>query len=319
MKLVVSGARHVADVPGLKAAEQWVDIVFAPDGRKLREVLPGAEALLSWSFDAKHLAENFSAATDLRWVHWCGAGVDAALFPAFVESDVLLTNARGIYDRAIAEYVLCLILSQAKCLPETCLLQSQYEWRHRQTERTVERRVAVFGVGSIGRTIGALLQAVGMRVVGVGRTSRISDGVFGRIHGPEDRFDVLATADWVVSVMPLTSETVDYFGRNEFQAMKPSARFINVGRGASVDEEALREALEGGVIAGAALDVFRSEPLAPASSLWGVSNLIISPHMSGDYVGSQGDMVRQFLDNLHLYLSARPLENVVDKKIGYGA
>lgn len=301
MKLVVSGARHMADVPGLEAAEQWVDIVFAPDGRALREALPGAEVLLGWDFRAKDLAESFSAATDLRWVHWCGAGVDAALFPEFVESDVLLTNARGIFDRAIAEYVLCLILSQAKRLPETCLLQSQSEWTYRQTERTDERRVAVFGVGSIGQTIGALLQAVGMRTIGVGRTSRISDGVFGRIYGAGDRFDVLASADWVVCAMPLTSETVDYFGRNEFQAMKPSARFINVGRGASVDEEALREALEGGVIAGAALDVFRSEPLAPASALWGTRNLIISPHMSGDYVGYHRDMARQFLDNLHLY------------------
>ena len=126
-----------------------------------------------------------------------------------------------------------------------------------------------------------------------------------------------ADADWVIGVLPGTEETRAFFDAGFFAAMKPTARFINIGRGMSVDEPALLDALQSGGIAGAGLDVFATEPLPDDDPLWSAPNLIVSPHISGDYLEYQQDLVAQFLGNVDRYLSGEPLINVVDKAAGY--
>lgn len=317
MRVVIHGAESPGAVPGLAELEGEAEFQVATSVQELEAALPGAEVVLGWDFRAGELARAWPVATSLRWIHWCGAGVDAILFPALARSDVMLTNARGVFDRAMAEYVLGLMLAFAKAIPETMAAQARAEWHYRLTERIEGSRVLVVGVGSIGRTIARLLCAAGLRVEGVGRTERPHDPDFEAVHAISALDRLLPTADYVVSVLPLTTQTRDRFSTAQFKAMKSQARFINLGRGATVDEQALIGALEAGEIAGAALDVFRTEPLPSTDALWSAPNLIVSPHMSGDFVGYKSVVAAQFIDNFKRFKRGEPLCNVVDKQAGF--
>jgi len=152
----------------------------------------------------------------------------------------------------------------------------------------------------------------------VGRTAR-DDPQFGQVRGIAELDVELTKADYVVLIPPLTAETHGLFGREQFQAMRESARVINLGRGALMDESALLDALNSGRIAGAACDVFTSEPLPEDSPLWEAPNFIVSPHMSGDFIDHHAAMSAQFLDNFSAFEAGRPLSNVVDKQLGFVA
>ena len=316
-RIVVLGAASAADLPRSELLQDRATLSFATQVDELRQVLPGAGIMLGWDFRADQLQQAWDAGRELKWIHWCGAGVDAALFPALRESDVILTNARGAFDAAMAEYVLGLAIAMARSFEETFAARSRRVWSYRLTETLLDRHALIVGVGSIGRSVARLLRAAGMRVSGVGRTSRDGDADFHRIHGAGELNRALALADVVINVTPLTEQTRNLFSAAQFSAMKPSARFINIGRGASVDEDALIEALRNSTIRGAALDVFQTEPLPADSPLWDVENLIISPHMSGDVHGYPEVVMGQFIDNLDRYLSGRPLMNIVDKAAGF--
>ncbi|NKC11143.1 MAG: D-2-hydroxyacid dehydrogenase [Gammaproteobacteria bacterium] len=319
--IVIQGANTLGDVPGLSAAMQRsggaIDVRLAPDGAALAGALPGADVMLGWNFAAKDLQNVWHRADTLRWIHWCGAGVDAALFPGLVASEVTLTNARGIFDQAMAEYTLSLILAFAKQLPQTLALQQQRSWHQRFTETIAGQQVLVVGVGSIGQRIGKMLQAAGMRVDGIGRRARAGGDSFAAIYGAEALNERLALADYVILITPLTEQTRHLFDANRFAAMKPEARFINLGRGALVVENALINALRDEAIAGAALDVFDTEPLPYSSPFWHLPNVIVSPHMSGDFVGHANALADLFLANLKHYLTNQALVNIVDKQQGF--
>ncbi len=315
--LVIQGAERIEDVPRLGELCEQAELRFATTTDELRAALPGAEAMLGWNFRADSLREAWDSATELRWIHWAGAGVDAAMFPELVDSDVQLTNARGIFDVPIAEWVLGMIICFAKQIPETLEFQAQAQWRHRLTEIVAGKRALVVGVGSIGRAIGRLLQAAGMEVEAIGRSARGGGADFSHIHAVDDLHAHLAGADYVVLITPLTEYTRNLFGATEFAAMASHARFINVGRGALVVEDALLKALNEQQIAGAALDVFVDEPLQSDSPFWSAINCLVSPHMSGDYIEYEAAMAKQFLDNWRRYLAGNPLNNIVDKKLGF--
>lgn len=319
MKIVVNGAANVAEVPGLEAIANEVKLVCAPDAEQLAAALPGAEILLGWNFRGRDLPDAWALADSLKWIHWCGAGVDAVMFKELANSEVVLTNARGLFDRAMAEYVAGYMLSEMKYFRQTLKAQEQSTWEYRKTHRLYGTEAVIFGVGSIGREVAKTLNALGVDVSGVGRTAREGDPDFGTIYAADDAQSALGRADWVIGVMPLTAQTTDYFGAPVFAAMKPGSRFINIGRGASVVEPALIRALQSGHLSGAMLDVFKTEPLAPTDPLWDAPNLVISPHMSGDYEGFQADMVQQFLENLRRYQAGTPLLNQVDKGLGFVA
>ncbi len=317
VKLLVQGAAGASDVPGLDQLDAGIELAFAKDAETLRQHLPGTDALLGWDFRGRDLEECWDAAGSLKWIHWCGAGVDAVLFDGLRNSDVILTNSRGIFDRAMAEYVLGYLVSEVKLFWQTYDLQRQNEWKFRLTSKLSGQSALIFGVGSIGREIARVLKAMDMSVAGVGRTARSGDADFGEIHALGDATAALSAADWVIAVMPGTPETQGIFDARMFAAMKPTARFVNVGRGTAVDEAALVYALENGTIAGAMLDVFRTEPLPAASPLWQTPNLFLSPHMSGDYRENFDDLATLFLHNLARYRDGQPLRNVVDKALGF--
>jgi phosphoglycerate dehydrogenase-like enzyme len=317
VRVVVMGADAADPPPGIGTLEGAVDLRFAATREALGSAIADAEVLFAWHANRELLPYVWDEARRLRWIHSASAGVDALLFTELVDSDVVLTNARGVFDEAMAEYVIGLLLMFAKGLVGVVDRQRRREWLHRETERLAGRRLLVVGVGSIGRAIGRAGLAMGMQVRGVGRTSRPGDDVFGVVLGAEELLEALGWADAVVDVLPGSAGTRHIFAAEAFAAMQPSARFVNVGRGSTVDESALVDALRSGGIAGAALDVFEEEPLPPESPLWDLPGVIVSPHMSGDVAGWKEAGVELFIENLDRFLAGRTLRNVVDKHLGF--
>ncbi len=306
--------------PGIERAERSADVRFASTAVELREAFgAGASVVFGWDYDADLLPQVWEAAGGLRWIQTASAGVDRLLFPELAGGDVVVTNARGVFDEPIAESVLGYIVAFATGLPATVRDTAERRWRHRNTERVAGTRLVVVGPGPIGRAAGRLAKAIGMHVEAVGRSARDREEPFERIRGPEDLIDALAKADYVLDALPLTGRTRHLFDDLAFGAMKPSARFLNVGRGGTVDTDALVRVLGARRIAGAALDVFEEEPLPPDHPLWAAPNVVISPHMSGDVAGWEVAVADVFLDNLERYVEGSPLRNVVDKRAGHGA
>lgn len=301
---------------GLETLEEVAEVRYARRD-ELAAAIPGADVLLLWDFFSTAVRDIWEHADSLTWIHVAAAGVDTLLFPALVDSDVIVTNSRGIFDRPIAEFVLASILAMAKDLPGSLRRQQMAVWEHRETERIDDSRVLIVGTGSIGRESAKLLGAVGMRVSGVGRTARDGDPDFGVVHASTRLASVVIDSDYVVLIAPLTAETRGMVDATVLAAMKPSARLINVGRGELVDDAALREALQSGAIAGAALDVFSTEPLPPESPLWAMENVLISAHLSGDSIGWLQRLSVLFAENAMRYLASEPLLNVVDKRLGF--
>jgi len=314
--LVIQGEKGIDVVPRLDELSEQAELRFASTAAELRNALPGADVLLGWNFRAG-LQEVWGSASDLRWIHWAGAGVDAVVFPELAASDVQLTNARGIFDVPMAEWVLGMIICFAKEIPQNLEFQARAEWKHRVTEMVAGKRALIVGVGSIGRAVGRLLRAAGMEVEAIGRSARDGDVDFGHIYAIDELHERLSSADYVVLITPLTEQTRNLFGAAEFAAMATHARFINIGRGPLVVEADLLEALHSGQIAGAALDVFVEEPLPKESPFWRAPNCLVSPHMSGDYAEYEAAMADQFMANWARYLVGEPLLNVVDKKLGF--
>lgn len=325
--LALLGAPGVAPPPNLDQLADLAEIrhCVADD---LAQVLPGADVLVLWDFFSRALADNWGDATSaLRWVHVCAAGVDSLLFDELTASDVVVTNAHGVFDRPIAEFVLASILARDKRLHESMALQRDHVWKHRETVGTSRGSVLVIGTGGIGRATAQLLRAVGMRVVGGGRTARESDPDFGRVIPTAELADHVGDFDNVVTIAPLTSQTAGMLDARVLAAMKPGAHLINVGRGELVDEPALVEALRAGHLGAASLDVFATEPLPADSELWDLPGVAISAHMSGDALGWREALAEQILDNLRRYVGleapadgvalAETLVNVVDKERGY--
>ena len=317
IKLVIQGIDDDAVVPGIETLAGRAEIVCANSPEALGLALEDADVMLGWNFRANDLQAAWPNARRLRWIHWCGAGVDALLFPELVASDVTVTNARGIFDRPMAEYALGLILAMAKGFRRSFDAQAERRWDYRQAERIEGRPALVVGAGSIGRTIAGALRDAGLEVTLMGRTARDGDPAFGHVRGIDELNTELTKADFVILVPPLTDSTRGLFGREQFRAMRAGGRVINLGRGALMDESALLDALGSGTIAGAASDVFAEEPLPSDSPLWDAPNFIVSPHMSGDFIDHHAAMSAQFFDNFSAYEAGQPLRNVVDKRLGF--
>lgn len=302
--------------PGLSAIADRVVLHNAKSASELERVLPSAEIVLLWDFGSLLLQQQFHRARSLRWVHVAGAGVDAVMTQEIQSSEVVVTNARGVFNQSIAETVVAMMLVFAKDMLTTIALQSQHRWLHRDTEMLAGQTAVIVGAGEIGRAIGRAAGALGVQVIGVATSARF-DQDLGPVHSVDELETLLPIADFVVLILPLTDQTRGLIGGDQLALMKSTARLINVGRGRLVDEHALVAALQSGSIAGAALDVFKTEPLPPDSPLWSMPNVIVSPHMSADFHGWLEALAAQFVENLERWLSNRPLLNVVDKRLGY--
>lgn len=314
--IVVLGETSEDRPPHLEPLTDRVDLRFT-DADGLADALEGAKGLFLWDFFSTAVQGAWSRAGDLTWIHVAAAGVDKLLFDDLRASDVTVTNARGTFDRPIAEFVLTSVLARAKRVHESHRLQQQRQWRHRETHLVTGSRALVIGTGGIGREIARLLRAVGLEVRGVGRTSREDDPDFGTVVASGELASHVGWCDHLINAAPLTPATHGLINAEVLAEMTTTAHLVNVGRGATVVEPDLVAALQDGVIAAASLDVFESEPLAPDSPLWDAPGAVISAHMSGDVVGWRDTLARQFVANAERWLAGEPLENVVDKQLGY--
>lgn len=283
--------------------------------------LPEAEVAFGWAVNR----DNFPTAKRLRWIQAAAASVTPLMFPELIESDVLLTNGRGIHAVSMAEHTLGVLLMFARKLHLARDAQLRGEWTAKALwgdppffgELNGSTMVLV-GFGTVGRAIAERARSLGVRVVVARRRpDAAAPAPADEQWGIERLPELIGRADWLVLVPALTAETRGMIGRAELSLMRPSAVFLNLGRGALVDEDALVETLAAGRIAGAGLDVFREEPLPASSRLWAMPNVILTPHVSGFGPRYWERIVELFRRNLRAYLDGRPLENVVDKRAGY--
>ena len=304
--------------PGIEAAEGDVRLRTASDAGELAAAAPDADAIYFWRGRREMLAGAWPRLTRLRWIQTASAGVDGLLFPELAASDVVVTNARGVFDDAIAEWVIGMLLVFATDTLRTIALQREGRWEHRETTRLAGSRLVVVGPGPIGRAVARRASSLGMEVAAVGRSAR-RDPELGAIEPVGRLRELVAEADHVVNALPLAPGTEGLFDEAAFAAMPARATFVNVGRGRTVDQDALTEALRVGGIAAAALDVFTDEPLPEGHPLWSLPNVVISPHMCGDYRGWEQEAVAVFVDNAGRWARGAPLRNVVDTTLGFGA
>ena len=283
---------------------------------QLRQALPESDVVFLWDFRSTRLRDAWTADSRARWIHVASAGVEPVLFPELVAEPVTLTNSRGVFDTAIAEFVLGAMLACAKDFPESLALQRDGVWKHRETRMVRGSTVLVIGAGSIGRAVAGLVRAVGCRVIGVARSAR-TDAHFDRVVSLRELDTELAAADYVVVTAPLTDETAGLLGADALGRVKPGAVLINVGRGPIVDDEAVLAALDSGRLRAAVLDVFAEEPLPAGHPYWGHPDVLVSAHMCGDFEGFREVLVDLFVDNFGRWRAGGELRNVVDKERGY--
>lgn len=237
------------------------------------------------------------------WVHSIQAGVDRFPFEAFEAEEVVLTNSTGIHDRTVGETVAGYLLAFSRRLHRHVANQRERRWDRPAWDEAFTlpgKTACVVGTGTLGRGVAQVLGALGVGVVGVRRTPKPVPG-FDEIHSNDELLEVIADAEFVIVTVPLTAETRHLFDADAFGAMREDAYFVNVARGPVVDEAALIDALESGSIAGAALDVFEEEPLPADSPLWGMDEVIVTPHCAAftrNYFRDVGDIVRENVERL---------------------
>ncbi len=306
----------------LAPLEEVADISVSAELEELATLLPAAEVVV---FGLAHKSLDLPAAwkyaRSVRWAHSLSAGVEDVLFPALVRSAVPLTNARGLFKRALAEFAVLGILFHYKKVRRLIENQRARQWHDYNVALLGDRVMGVVGYGEIGRECASLGSALGMKIHALRRNTARSagDAVLTRIFEPAELHAMLAGLDVLVCALPLTRETHHLIGEREFEAMPPNALVVNVGRGRVIDESALIRALVNRRIAGASLDVFEQEPLPHDSPLWGMENVLISPHSADRTVDPDWLelTMRFFVENFHRYRSGQALENVVDKRAGY--
>jgi phosphoglycerate dehydrogenase-like enzyme len=258
-------------------------------------------------------------APKLRWYQQWGAGTDWLMrHPEIASHDFILTNASGVHSIPISEHIIALMLAFTRKLPDAIRSQDQREWsRGMGAFELADKNLLLIGVGAIGKRTAQIASALGMKVTGMRRNHSHNEPGIDRMVGPDKLLQVLPDADFVVLTMPLTEETRHMLNAKAFEVMKPSAYIFNIGRGGTIEETAMIEALQSGKIAGAGLDVFETEPLPEDSPLWDMKNVIITAHYSGETPHYDDRAMEIFIDNLERYANNQSMRNVVDKDAGY--
>ncbi|MGH9586029.1 MAG: D-2-hydroxyacid dehydrogenase [Acidobacteriaceae bacterium] len=273
---------------------------------------------LLWSGTREMVREVVQNCKSLRWIHTRFAGVDNLLFPELVNSDIVLTNAKGVYSAPLGEFALTAILYFAKDVPRLRRNQAAQAWARFEMERIAGKTVGIVGYGDIGRAVAERAHAMGMRIFAMKRHApEHPDAMIERYYTQAELHQMLAVCDYVVIAAPLTPETQHLIGEAEFAAMKATAVLVNVGRGPVVDTNALVDALNSRQIKGAGLDVADPEPLPAGHPLYAMENVLLSPHCADVVAGWKEDAMRLFLAQYERFEKNEPLLNEVNKRLGY--
>jgi phosphoglycerate dehydrogenase-like enzyme len=292
------------------------DRIFAIADEKGLAAAADAEVAFSGN-NPRRVRKLLDATPKLRWYHTVSAGVENMPLPELAQRGIVLTNNSGSYDIQIAEHLMAFVFAASRQLHRYRDLQRASEWKELQHQELRDATIVVYGMGSIGGEIARLASAVGMRVIGVRRRAGPSEAGIDLVVAADRLVDVVREADYLAVAAPLTSATRGAISREVISRMKPTAWIMNIGRGAIIDEPAMIEALQAKRIAGAALDVFTTEPLPKESPLWALENVIITPHHSGSSPRASERTLKLFAENLRRYKAGEPLINRVDFEAGY--
>ena len=320
--LVVCPPDHYV-LRNLRPLESAADISVSIDPEELKNKAPLADAILYAGLAGKgvSLEDLWPYATRVKWVHSLSAGIEKLLFPALIESDVPVTNARGVFKRSLAEFAILGVLYFYKQTRRLVDNQRNHKWDNFTVEWLPDKIMGIVGYGEIGRECALLAKALGLKIYATRRNLEKSkqDPLLDKIFPPSELHRMLAEVDVLVAAAPLTPETHHMLSAAEFRSMKPFSIVVNVGRGPVIDEAALVQALQNGQVAAAALDVFEEEPLPANHPFWDMENVLISPHCTDrtrdpDWLDLSAQL---FVENFHHFAKGEPLVNVVDKKAGY--
>ena len=344
LKVVATFPFKVASQNLLRQAAA-AEVLFVNRPQELVDHLAEAEVLCAYSVPT----DWRERAPHLRWLQYPGAGVDSLRSSGLLDanSGVMVTTATGIHATTISEYVFGSMLMFNWNWPQMVRLQDRHVWARSASwynlggRELVGQTLGVVGLGHIGRRVAQLGHAFGMRVLGMRRSSvaaeemregeddgaeqaqqaHIADtsdveGV-DAFYPPDQLHTMLGLCDYVVLAVPLTRETEKMIGEAEFRAMRPNVYLVNIARGRVIDEQALIRALKEGWIAGAGLDVTEEEPLPADSPLYAMSNVILTPHISGASVYYDQRLAALFAENLRRYRAGEPLLNLYDPARGY--
>jgi phosphoglycerate dehydrogenase-like enzyme len=283
-----------------------------------RDAAPEAEIILNWLGSRDLLKDVYRLAPRVRWVHFMWAGLDGMLFPELLESQVPLTNGRGIFSEALGEFAIAGMLYFAKDIPRMLRSQRAHTWDPFEMDWISGRTVGIVGYGQIGRAVARRAAALGMTVVAMRRREPAhGDPHLQAVFGRGELREMLSRTDYLVASAPLTTETRGMIGPEELAALRPGAVVINIGRGPVIQEGPFVRALEEGRLRGAALDVYETEPLPAGHPFYRLDNVLLSPHCADRVPGWLDRAVDLFIDNLDRFRSGLPLLNVADKTAGY--
>lgn len=299
------------------------DISTGNDVESIRAAAEKAEIVLYSGFIGKSLPfkDVWPLLKSVRWIHSLSAGVEKLLIPELIESPVVVTNARGVFKRPLAEFAVLAMLYFYKEVRRLVENQRVKHWDDFMVEQLPGKIMGIVGYGEIGRECALLAKALGVKIYATRRNPERSshDQFVDRMYPSSALKEMLSEVDVLVAAAPLTPETNHMLSDAQFEVMKPTSIVINVGRGPVVDEAAIIRALQNKKIAAAALDVFEHEPLPETSPLWAMDNVLISPHCTDrtrDPDWLDGSALA-FVANFHRYVNGQELSNIVDKKAGY--
>lgn len=301
---------------GLEITHDDVDVFEYDPHDELPPESLDAEVLIEWGMPQPLLNKVAKTLKSLRWIQTLSAGADSILEAGF-RRDVVITNGRSLHDKPVAEHALALTLAAARSLHTLVRAQIGHRWASElggpQPPSNPDRlttlrgaRVAIWGFGSIGKTLAPLLTMLGATVCGVGRTPREEDGY--QVHAQKNIGEILPAVDVLIMILPSTPDTRHSLNADLLGSLSPHAWVVNVGRGSTIDEEQLINALRSNIIGGAALDVTSEEPLPVDSPLWALSNVILSPHAAGGRPLGASELVQENLDR---FISDRTMCNLV--------
>jgi phosphoglycerate dehydrogenase-like enzyme len=316
-KLIVTQDLDAELVSQIKDIVPDWELLIGKDKGLWESHLKTAEIIAGWKKEIIHSCLNEDS--HLRWLQSWSAGINSMPLESMGAKKIQLTSANGVHAYPISETIFALMLGLTRKIHTYVRNQQEKTWHHSGLKLEMhEKTIAIIGVGAIGKETAKIAKAFGMKVLGIRHSGRPEEFV-DEMYTTDQLNAILPECDYVVVTLPLTKKTHHLIGMEQFKRMKSSAFFINIGRGEIVVEEDLIEALQNGVISGAGLDVFVTEPLGKDSPLWEMENVIITPHTSGSTENYNKRVIENiFIPNLKKYIQGEtPTINLVDYKKGY--
>jgi phosphoglycerate dehydrogenase-like enzyme len=255
-----------------------------------------------------------AGAPRLQWIQSLATGFDHFLRCPSLTPDVLITSGRGIHGPPMREQVVYMMMAIGRDAVRAVGDQKAHFWERRLWSTLHGKTAVIAGTGIVGTAIAELLKALGMHVIGISRSPRPAKG-FDEMIATDRLTDAAARADYLINMLPASNDNLDIFDAKVFGAMKPTAYYISAGRGQTVDEAALLKVLRDRRIAGAALEVFQTEPLPPHSPFWDLPNVFILPHIGGYVIEYEEFIMPLVVDNMRLFLAGRQseMQNIVER------